>query len=378
MAFRYHDQKAENGLITDPMKQLVCNTKFKLDPFFDGGSKRSVQIREVLERNGIPYVDDAFVLPKNAPKVQLVKWAFRAIAFIHRYYPKKAVKSLSRYIYLVKYYALRIPIVLDKYKDQHVVFLWENTNDRDMLYLLKATGHHVIGMPHNIESLVRGRSIAALGAEVANLKHCDLVFTISKEEAWLLRLLGLNTHYLPYFPPHEVESFLRSVRRERERRTPSSCKKFALLGSATNIPTRSGMQALVDFAATQNLPFELIIAGYGTESLKQVSHPRIVFRGTLSNEELEKLLMEIDGVVIYQPPTTGALTRIPEMLLAGIPVFANFDAARNYFGITGIEQYNTFDELFELLKTHEGVLSVDFVRDDSAERVFSSEISHLE
>ena len=138
-----------------------------------------------------------------------------------------------------------------------------------------------------------------------------------------------------------------------------------------SLSTRSGMQALVDFAATRDLPFKLIVAGYGTETLKPVSNPQIVFRGTLSNEDLEKLLVDIDGIVIYQPPTTGALTRIPEMLLAGIPVFANFNASRNYFGIAGIEQYNTFDELFEILKTHVDAYSIGFERDDSAEKVFS-------
>lgn len=359
------------------MKQLICNTKFKLDPFSDGGSKRSVQIREVLERNGIPYVNDGFIIPTNTPMVQLVKWALRAVGFISRHYPKKEIKSLSKYIQLVKYYALRIPIVMDKYKDQDVDFLWENTNDRDMLYLLKATGHRVIGMPHNIESLVRGKSAIALGAEVANLRRCDAVFTISKEETWLLRLMGLNAHYFPYYPPQAAESFLLAIRRKREQRIPKPCKVFTLLGSATNIPTRSGMQALVDYAATQDLPFKLIVAGYGTESLKPISNSQIVFRGTLSNKELEKLLIDIDGIVIYQPPTTGALTRIPEMLLAGIPVFANFNAARNYFGIKGIEQYNTFEELFEMLKTQVGVLSIEFEQDDSAERVFSSLITHL-
>jgi len=358
------------------MKQLVCITKFKLDPFSDGGSKRSVQIRELLDRNGIPYVNDAFVLPKNVSKIQLVKWAFRSIGFIHCHYPRKAVKSLSRYIRLVKYYALRIPIVLDKYKDHNVDFLWENTNDRDMLYLLKTTGNRVVGMPHNIESLVRGSSVTALSAEVANLRYCDAVFTISKEETWLLRLLGINAYYLPYYPPQAAESFLLSIRQERERRVPKSNKVFTLLGSATNVPTRSGMQALVDFAATQDLPFKLIIAGYGTESLMPVSNPQIVFRGTLSNEELESLLIETDGIVIYQPPTTGALTRIPEMLLADIPVFANFNATRNYFGITGIKMYNTFDELFEMLKSQVDTLSIEFVRDDSAERVFSNLVSH--
>lgn len=330
------------------MKQVVCLTKFKLDPFSDGGSKRSVQIRELLRNNGIPYFDDSLQLPKNASKIQLVKWVFRAITFIHRHYPTR-IRSLSAYVHLIKYYALRIPIVQDRYKDQDVVFLWENTNDRDMLYLLKESGHRVIGMPHNIESLVRSKSIGALGAEVANLRHCDSVFTISKEDTWLLRLLGVDAYYLPYYPPEEAEYFMLSIREKRIQKETGQRRVFALLGSATNTPTLSGMQSLVDFAAKRELPFDLKVAGYGTESLRQVSSPQISFLGTLSNEDLKKLLVEIDGMIIYQPPTTGALTRIPEMLIAGIPVFANFDAARNYHSTDGVYVYSSLEGLFDEL-----------------------------
>ncbi len=375
MASWHYGQEADNGIIH--MKQIICNTKFKLDPFSDGGSKRSVQIRELLAKSGIPFVDDSFVLPKKASSLQMAKWALRAISFIRRYYPKGSIKSLRRYIWLVKYYALRIPVVLDKYKDKDVAFLWENTNDRDMLYLLKSTGHQVIGLPHNIESLVKGRSIRALENEVFNLRQCDAVFAISKEETWLLRLLGLNAHYLPYYPPQEAQSFLLSVYQKRESRNSNPIKKFALLGSATNSPTRSGMQALVDFASTQELPFELLVAGYGTESLREVAHPRISFMGTLSNDTLEELLVEIDGMIIYQPPTTGALTRIPEMLLAGIPVFANFDAARNYFNVNGIITYHSFEELLDLLATERPSAPTGYVRDLSAEESFVKVVSRL-
>lgn len=359
------------------MKQVVCNTKFKLDPFSDGGSKRSVQIRELLAKSGIPFIDDSFALPKNVSRFQLAKWALRAVSFIRRYYPKGMIKSLHSYIWLVKYYALRIPVVLDKYKNQDVAFLWENTNDRDMLYLLKATGHQVIGLPHNIESLVKSRSIKALGNEVSILRQCDAVFAISKEETWILRLLGLNAHYLPYYPPQKAQSFLFSICRERELRNSNPVKKYALLGSATNPPTRSGMQALVDFASTQELPFKLLVAGYGTESLRKVAHSNISFMGTLSNEALEKMLVGVDGVIIYQPPTTGALTRIPEMLLAGIPIYANFDAARNYFNISGISSYRSFEELISLLSTANPSTPSKYERELAYETSFTNLVSHL-
>ena len=356
------------------MKRIVCNTKFRLDPFSDGGSKRSVQIRELLKRNSIAFIDDPFTLPKNASRLQLAKLALRAISFIHRHYPNR-IKSLSRYIHLTKYYALRIPIVLDKYKDQNVDFLWENTNDRDMLYLLKATGHKVIGMPHNLESLVFSKSVEALEEEIDYLRHCDVVFAISKEETWLLRLLGLNAYYLPYYPPKDVESFLNSIRSKRELKAPNSRKSFLLLGSATNTPTRIGMQALIDYVSTQELTYNLLVAGYGTESLNKVTNKSISFLGALSNEELEKMLIETDGVIIFQPPTTGALTRIPEMLTAGVPVYVNFDGARNYLGNEGIKLYISFEDLVCQLDKCITISPSSFVRDNNAEKRFLDYLS---
>lgn len=332
------------------MSTIVCNTKFKLDPFADGGSKRSVQIRQLYEEANLSFIEDDFALPKDLSTWQLTKLAFRAMGFIHRLYPSR-IKSVRRYVSLVKYYALRIPIVLDKYKDQDVIFSWENTNDRDMLYLMKAAGHKVIGLPHNLESLVSSHSVHALESEVENLRDCDEVFTIAKEEAWLLRLLGLNAHYFPYFPPREVVEKCEQIHTQRAERGNKLEKHFLLLGSASNGPTKVGMQDLVDYMGEQKLPFHVSVAGFETEKLKRVENSNIEFRGTLSNEDLEALLLEVDALLIYQPPTTGSLTRIPEMLIAGIPVFVNFDAARDYHHVEDVIEYGSFDDLFACLQS---------------------------
>ena len=352
------------------MKQVVCNTKFKLDPFGDGGSKRSVQIRSLLEENGLSYVDDSFVLPKGAPKRQLIHWVFRAMNFVRKHYPKSKIGSLSNYIRLVKYYALRIPIVYDKYLHKDVVFLWEDTNDRDMLYLLKATGCPVVGLPHNIESLVSHHRVDALDDEVSNLQHCDYVFAISKEETWLLRLLGVNARYLPYYPPKEAEVLLLQIRKEREARSTNGKRMYLLLGSATNPPTKKGMQALVDYASSRTLPFDLCVAGYYTESLRTHNHTGVSFLGALTNDELKKKLVEADAVLVYQPPTTGALTRIPEMLVAGLPVYVNFDAARDCHRIDDVHQYETFDALFDSLQAFNPYQAELFERDIKSEQMF--------
>ena len=330
------------------MKKIICNTKFQLNPFGDGGSKRSVQIRHLYEEYGFQIEEDAFLLPKGLRFFELLKLSFRSIRFIHKHYPFK-IQGLGRYANLVKYYALRIPIVMDKYANKDIIFSWENTNDQDMLYLMKQTGNKVIGFPHNIESLVNENSSQKLQREIENLKLCDLVFAISKEETWLLRLMGVNAHYLPYYPPREVMTFLEEIRRKRDSRVANNIKHFLILGSATNLPTQKGMISIIDYITKKDFNFKISVAGYRTEILKQPSNPNVDFLGTLSLSDFGEQLVKTDAILIFQPPTSGALTRIPEMLIAGVPVFVNFDASRNYHNVEDVVLYHSFDDLFSKL-----------------------------
>jgi hypothetical protein len=135
------------------------------------------------------------------------------------------------------------------------------------------------------------------------------------------------------------------------------------------------MQVLVDFAASKSLSFDLRVAGYNTESLRIPQHPDISFFGTVTTEELDKILVETDAVLIYQPPTTGALTRIPEMLVAGIPVFVNFDAGRNYLGMSDVHLYDTFEDLFETLENYVPYQTEHLLRDKMAESQFVKTIN---
>lgn len=365
------------GYISEEMRKIICNTKFKLDPFADGGSKRSVQLRGILADYGYEFEDDPFDYRRNVPKVRLIKSAFRAMGFIRKHYPRKKIHSVSEFIRLVKYYALRMPAVYDKYLHQDVVFLWENTNDRDLLYLMKATGNRVIVAPHNIESLVTKGSLSSLEKEVDYLKACDVIFAISTEETWLLRLLGAKAYYLPYYPPKDVEEYYITIRQKREKRMHDEGRCFLLLGSATNIPTREGMQSMVDYFNGTSLPFDLIVAGYGTESLTRPNNPRIRFYGSVSKDMLEQLLCEIDAVLVYQPPTTGALTRIPEMRIAGIPVFVNFDASRSYFNIDDVRLYYSFGDLLDKLRSFEEYQADCFVLDEQNVNSFINIIKEL-
>jgi hypothetical protein len=74
--------------------------------------------------------------------------------------------------------------------------------------------------------------------------------------------------------------------------------------------------------------------------------------GSIGDDQLEKLLLEVDMILIHQPPTTGALTKIPEMLIAGIPVLANFSSARNYYNTNGLFIYDNDITFYEILNSY--------------------------
>lgn len=254
-------------------------------------------------------------------------------------------------------YALRIPVIYDKYKGQNVTFIWENTNDVASLYLMKAAGAKIIGYPHNLESLVPTQHDPVthkqapywLYEEIERLKLCDEVYAISKEETWLLQLFGVNAKYYPYYPPKVVELELLEIKKKRFARIPNEKKQYLILGSATNPPTRMGMQRLIDYFEQQkNVNYTIHVAGYNTETLS-VGGGAIVNHGTVSMEKLNELLITTDGIIIYQPTTSGALTRIVENRMAGIPIYANFGAARDFYNLSDVHVYNDIEELNNLL-----------------------------
>lgn len=342
---------------------IIRHSKFASNPFGDGGSKRSAQIEELLKAGSLTFENEGFELPQGLSMFQLFKLSFSAIKIIRKNIGWKIYPSLKAKIAAIKYFALRIPVILDKYKGKNACFVWESTvsGNYGYPYLMKAAGATVIGVPHNLESVVPAQKDAPSGIvapkwfynEVERLKKCDAVFAISKEETWFLRLFGVNANYLPYYPPQEALDYLLKIREKRVARVGNAGKKFLLLGSATNKPTRNGMQSLIDAVSMDNHPFTVAVAGYGTDSLRIPDNGNVQFLGPLSSEQLETALVETDAVLIYQPPTSGALTRITEMLVAGVPIFANFNAARDFHNVEDVNVYESFDDLFTKLESFE-------------------------
>lgn len=340
------------------MTKVVRYTKFKSNPHGDGGSKRSVQIEEYWKKQSIQFIEEKFDLPKKYSKWQALKWCLRAIIFITKQVGWKQFSTLRAKFFAILTYALRIPVIYDKYNGQNVIFLWEYTQDIPALYLMKATGAKVIAYPHNLESLVptqrdtitHKKAPYWLYEEIERLKLCDEVYAISKEETWLLQLFGVNAVYFPFYPPKDAELQFLHIAEERKKRNVVKTKRYLILGSATNPPTRLGMQNLIDFfSADNNLNYNIDVAGYQTETLNCRSVPNITYHGTVNQDALCELLINTDGIIINQPTTSGALTRIVENRIAGIPIYANFGAARDFYNLPDVFVYNSFDELKELL-----------------------------
>ena len=243
--------------------------------------------------------------------------------------------------------------------------VWEN-NYRDFFYLpyliKKHRGMKVIGCPQNIESLVPGSDVEKfdgkksllLQKELEAFAQCDLVFTISEEDQWLLNLLGIPAGYLPFFPTGEL---LTQTQALRERRLQEGTKDFFLiLGSVWNPPTFSGMHKLLQDLETisSSTSRRFKVAGYGTEAFREQfkasSHIEIV--GAVSQGDLTGLMEDCSSMIINQGYSTGALTKVPEVLLAGVPMMMNAGAARSYRRLDGVYVYESKDELADLLKVN--------------------------
>jgi hypothetical protein len=192
-------------------------------------------------------------------------------------------------------------------------------------------------MPHYQEEL--------FAYELGLLAQCRAAVTISSEEAFLLRNLGMTVEFLPYYPPSTIEEQLLAI---RQRRTLTDKMDFILLGSACNPPTREGMtRFLAAWRTMGGLPGErLYVVGYGTDMLRDASGiSGIEFRGAITDQELAELLGRVRGGIVYQEEGAGALTRIGEFLLAGVPVLANSHALRSYHNLAGVVEFTSLDAL---------------------------------
>jgi hypothetical protein len=239
------------------------------------------------------------------------------------------------------------------------VLFWEYThrNEQAVPFLARKLGYAVVAAPHNIEALVpnmppslSGVNCRHISEEARALEAANSIFTISREEQWFLAFFGLPSFHLPYFPAAKLAAQFFSVRASRRSVKPG---RLLILGNAGYLPTRAGMTELIRLlrASPDGASLPVDIAGFGTELFQQlVKDTAYRVHGTVSESGLAELLKNARATLIHQTAGAGALTRIPEMLIAGVPVIANSIAARSHAPLDGLYVYETPAELTELLK----------------------------
>ncbi|MGK7881878.1 MAG: hypothetical protein AB4060_17530 [Crocosphaera sp.] len=337
-------------------KEILRDTIFTVDHNGHGGNRRTAQIDEIITSQGYKIND----LNVELRKVSTTKFGryFNAINLLvkHRFemaFSRSILREAGNF-------GQKCQTIFKEYSG-HKILIWEANREQHYIvpYIAKENGFKVIAFPHNLESLSLGnvdyftkkQLPYSLLKELKHLALADLIFCISREEKWLLNLLGIEAYYFPYYPPQSMINNLLKIRHQRGSREQSK-RKFLVIGTIGNPPTRLGMIELINTLKKihKSLNFTIDIAGYGTEKLKEFCDQSfITLHGTLTPEELNKLLLETSAVLINQKTGVGALTKIPEMLIAGIPIIANITACRSAFDYSGIYCYQYDHELPDLL-----------------------------
>jgi hypothetical protein len=215
----------------------------------------------------------------------------------------------------------------------------------------------VIAVCHNIESVVPGqvrknRAREVLEKELELLSQCRLVITISREEDVILRNFGITSRFMPYYPVESIEKRLLAL---REKRRYTSKEDILMVGTSKNLPTREGMMRAASYwkeKGLEKLAGKLIVGGFFSEEYLAAMPvgESVDYHGTFSREELDGVMEKVKACLCYQESGAGALTRICEMLIAGVPVLANTHAARSYYNVKGVYEFRQLDELEEALK----------------------------
>lgn len=171
----------------------------------------------------------------------------------------------------------------------------------------------------------------------------DLIFSAEAERTWALSIVesqfleacGIASGYLPYYPVGESEDGLRAVRRQRR----PEAGLFVICGGG-NDQNLLGLQALLRHLRKEDIPAGARIVIVGLQVLPKALtvhlEEKIEFRGRLPEGEFSDLLAKAHAVLIPQTCGFGCITRVADMLCAGIPVVAGAILANGIGQVPGV------------------------------------------
>jgi len=295
---------------------------------WSGGKARSVQLYEMLVDAGFTFTGAE--QPVRPGKFSLLMWAIRGILKFGIYKPF-CLDSLRT----TGYNYFRYSWLTSKYPNAKAYIL-EGTGFGQVqsVRMLRSFNKITVLVPANIESLVKYEAwthrkglLFAFTEELPYLQEADSVFCISEEEAWIIRVLGCNGYFLPYFPPSDT---MKKIAARKFARATIAKRGLFYFANFHNAPNVHGLKNFVDEHGFEGK--KIRIAGIGIDKIKPLidKHSEFEILGELNDDQLEKELISCEAVVINHFPTAGMLTRVPELLLSGIPIHGNPDALKSY------------------------------------------------
>jgi hypothetical protein len=324
---------------------LLRWTRFASNPYGTGGEKRSAQILALCEAAG-------FAVTDMQPPSANTRWRARLAGMLIRWRLGRHVSVDDAGAGLLGYRSLFYRDALARHRGARIL-LWETTYDSILPTLARAEGYRIVALPHNLESLVSEAAFAdpghdvltGLTMEIRRLHLADAIFTISKEERWLLEARKLAPHYLPFYPDPALAgacSRIRNARVAQVQADGSIAGPLLLVGSAFNPSTERGMRWQLEQLRAAGWPAAgVVVIGPQTETrLAEFAVPGVRILGGVTWEELTRHLTTCSAMLIHTFGGAGAVTRIPEALLAGVPVIANSNASRDQYGTPGVHVYD--------------------------------------
>lgn len=346
--------------------KYIYFTRFLPNVNAGGGCRRLLQMEQVFANIACELISSRVGMPETKSSIftkafNILKSKLKALDLLEKHFVTDGEYHLWHrehrdYVYDLKVISRQWARLILNPANIKLAIVDDPIYFAPLIKKLKAYGIHIVAMCHNIESLSYGQVVekwqrTLFNKELDILSLCDVVIAISREETAILNNLNIKAIFFPYYPADTIINNLLNIRKTRG---GTEKKDIVLLGTAANKPTKRGMARVIKAWSENDLDRtcgSLLVAGYGTEVLKNISQGHgVEFLGTLTNEELEKILSSIKACLCYQEKGSGALTRIPEMLIAGVPVISNTHAARSYYNSKGVTEFFCFEELQEAIK----------------------------
>ncbi len=333
---------------------------YNVRPVGHGGYHRTYQIQHDLEltvgKNNVVTIDNPRLRESQSPLIRVARKIRRAL-ILSAVYAENPYKLLAQTYFTRKLFSF--PDLLAYYervvKDiaEPAVCIIEHPGFADLVQINLRHGIPTISCTQNLEAfdtsvLYRHKwgmyaKVIDFANEFGVFAQCAERLFISKVEAGLISGLGLPSYFYPYLPVGAIRERFERIRLERSKGHIEP-GLFLMLGTAAHDTTKESFAWFVQNAQTYGLPscIKVVVSGLQTDELLPpgTSVPGLELKGWLEQDDLDQLLVRAKAVLAPQRFGFGALTRLPELSCAGIPVVVSRHATYAIDPPPGLEIVN--------------------------------------